>query len=363
VSASDRHDGLVALLLTRSLGSSWTIRAQRSDPTGPSGPSTEPAPTAWTCILDGGDTSGPGVAQRPITPRIRAWIEDGWLQFDLAVTGSGAYPIDENERAMLAQRMRCGTAAKLVLDGDDRIRVRAELPIAFGRFSDSGDDTPTTQRLRETVGGMLCLAGLDLVAIGWADCSGDVHAMTRAQATDPAPPEARLSALCAEAGWPCSPRAHGSVVIELPVAGAFCQAVLASAPRVGADQGVHLHEVVEGDGSVVRVACTLEAETGSSTTTKRAVELLMLRTNGSVRMVRGNLIDDRPVLECWLGVEPTASELAQALCAMTMAARCCAREADALLRSPMLASTYLATLDCEHYDQANSSEHPDRVAT
>jgi hypothetical protein len=218
--------------------------------------------------------------------------EDGWLLCDARATRALAR---RDPMSALIASGRLPGGCKLALVPARGLRVRAELP--------AGAESP--ERLAAIEAGFRAAAG------------------ARVHAAEPPLPAPRddLARLCEESGWRFETRGDGAVAVDLDVPGAYLPALA----RGGA-------AAVEAE-----LAAAPEDEAG-----RRAVAGLLLRANGSFRLVRAALRDGRFVLEAPLPAGAQAADLEAALDALAVAARGCAREAQLLAAAPDLARDYTA---------------------
>jgi len=162
------------------------------------------------------------------------------------------------------------------------------------------------------------------------ETGGQPTAQRQVTEEQPSPASLGLRDLCVGAGWECTEQAGGRLVVQLDVPGAFHQAM------------VH-----QGAGGRVVLAAALPPCDGKTPQTcLHAVGLLLLRACGVIRMARAaaQVLEARadPRFEVVFDTAPCAPELAHALCALSVACRLCAEEAEVLQSDERIAREYVA---------------------
>jgi hypothetical protein len=147
---------------------------------------------------------------------------------------------------------------------------------------------------------------------------------------NPADPDwvAGVKQLFEELNWPFTERDGGRLCASLDVSGGRSQAIVEPAGF----EGVHL-------------ACPLPSVAGASASGQLAVSLFLLAACRVVRMVRvAAAVSGETIHYCWetwLGDEPTARQLGQALSSLSIACRLTDREIP-VLAEDSVARRYLA---------------------
>ncbi len=149
-----------------------------------------------------------------------------------------------------------------------------------------------------------------------------------------------LPLLCREAEWPFTERPDGRVVVEL------------DAPRETAIATLTQHQ-----GKSVHIAVALALADALVHPCRQALGLVLLTVCGVVRMIRAVVEQNegRPVgrFEVDFGSTPTATELAHALSALSVAVRLCGRELQVLQHDERIATEYLTLWQMRHGTQTN----------
>ncbi len=233
--------------------------------------------------------------------------QDGWILFDAPVAGRPR-ATDACDWPLLERNARLTGGVKFArVPAATGLRLRAELPL-------------------ETEG--------DLEARVAAVLAGYTAAKRRSRGIDPpAPPtcdvEPDLAALCREAGWAFAERSAGALAVDLEVPG-----------------GIHAARVACRAGEI---ALTVELFSAAelSPLQRAAVARLLLRAGGAFRMVRGAAGPEpgSARLETTVPADATAQELGEALGALAVATRGCAREAALLAADEAVGQAYLARRD------------------
>jgi len=139
-----------------------------------------------------------------------------------------------------------------------------------------------------------------------------------------------LRELCAEAGWECTERRGGGLLVNLEVPGSFHQAML---ERTARGQVVLATQLAACDGTTPRLC-------------RHALGLLLLRACAVIRMARAAAhisgAEAAPRFEVVFDSAPCASELRHALCALSAACRLCGQEAEVLQADERVAREYVA---------------------
>jgi hypothetical protein len=150
-------------------------------------------------------------------------------------------------------------------------------------------------------------------------------------ANAPARPDAWFSQalvdVCSEAGWPYHRRPDGAIVADLDVPGDFRQADLSL------------------DHSGFRATLNFQFADPVSESSRRALALMVALMNGSLRLVNVHFADSQGQTavraEVGYAFVPAATEVGEALAALSVAARCWAAELDLLGQEEAFARTYL----------------------
>lgn len=260
-------------------GESWAARVRTSL----AGISARVEPTAantWRCRL----SAAPAVDAL-------ARVDDCWLFLEVRTNAGGRAWWE-----MLSANAALPGGAKFAhVVGDPHPRLRAELAL--------DDDVALEPRVA-------------------AMCSGLVAGLASSVTTDavatatPVHEVFDLAQRCADSGWEGIVRSPASVAVELAVPDAFVQAVVTAA----ADGSVHA-AVDLGDSGALHPLC------------RHALGLLLLRVCGSVRLVRAAVLSTAAArLEVLFATPPSATELAHAFAALSVAYRSAGSPA-AILRS------------------------------
>lgn len=230
--------------------------------------------------------------------RIRPRRRDDWLIFDApAPRGAGA------AWTLLAFNAELPGGAKFALARG--LRLRAEIPVVRG--SDLDD------RAARAASGLALAARL---------------AQGRATAAPPRPGAAGaataldLAGVCAGAGFEFAEREGGALAVDLAAPGELRTA-----------------EVTAGPGGL-RLAVALAVESPLAGVRGDALGALLLRACGALRMLRACLDAQGPRFEVSLPPDPSSEEIAQGLGALSLAARCCAREAELVAADERIARAY-----------------------
>jgi len=194
---------------------------------------------------------------------------------------------------------------KFVLSPERRVCLRAELPCTEGRA------VP---------------AAAVAVEAGFAEAQRLWRQVDVTPRAAPLPPTAALPAqlvqACTETGWTVNMRADDTLVVDLDVPGGHWPA--------------HLFSLTSNETLVLVELATISA---GSTASREAIAILLLLAGGVLRWVRPAVrtIGDRcvAVFEVLLPTAPTAANLVDALCGLSLASRWCAAEANALLDEPV----------------------------
>jgi len=242
----------------------------------------------------------------PHAMEIDARVDDGWVLLDMPFENA---PFSFANLAAANGRLHAGVKFAFASE-DERVHVRTELPLLEG--------VDLEGRLFEAGRGFEQAPAL---ARGAAD----------ANATEPAAEaaaEGELERLCEAAGWAFTPRSGGFLAVDLEESVGFFQAKL----ERRADGAVALCVPIE-DGLPSDGACA------------EAVAIFLLRFSSGLRMVRGaggpTSEAAPPRFEVVFPSGPSASELSEALAALSVAVRFGARELYVLARSERTARSYL----------------------
>jgi hypothetical protein len=265
-----------------------------------------------------------GLGGRARTLRIAAEVEGGWLLLD-APLEKGTL---SHESLVEANARLRGGAKFALLPGDERVHVRAELPLGVG--------SDLAARLLEARCG--CGQAAALVRGGRAPEDGPWRSRSESDGDASASPVAEnaLDGLCEEAGWVFTRRSPQCLAVDLEETGGFSQAQLER----------------RTDGAL---ALTVKVDDchPAGPSCEKALAIFSLRCCGWLRMARAAAEPasegERPAgkrlvprFEVVLAVDASPSELSEALSSLSVAVRFGARELCALARSEELARRYLA---------------------
>ncbi len=224
--------------------------------------------------------------------------EDAWVLCDAPVPDRVAR---RGFGALLVATGCLPGGCKFALGASQELRVRAEWPAC----------AESPERLAA-------------IEVGFRAALGTLrgeHAIASTGRDELAPDVARL---CDETGWSFEARADGMFATDLEVPGAYVPALVG--PVAG--------------------GITVEAEIATRPEEDAcwgALAQFLLRANGVFRMARAALQHERVVLDVALPPGATGEELAEALSAVAVTARRCAREAQLLATEPDLARLYFET--------------------
>jgi len=269
----------------------------------------------------------------PFATEIDARLDDGWVLLDMALE---SLPFCCANLAEANGRLRGGAKFAFAPE-DDRVHVRAELPLLVGvdlaeRLFDAGrgfeqasalahgdhERAGERERGHEPAG--------DHERADGASCLG-----ADSSAHDAAAVEGELDQLCEKTGWVFSRRSGGRIAVELEGAAGFFQAML----ERRADGAVALSVAIEDCHPI----------DGASA---EAVAIFLLRFSGWLRMARGAGAPTgeraAPRFEVVFPLEPSSSELSEALAALSVAIRFGARELHALARTRTSPGTWLRSV-------------------
>lgn len=261
-----------------------------------------------------------------------ARILDGWLILDAEIERR---PQSVDLWSLLRWNARLAPFNKFALTpGARAARLRAEIPLAAE--SDAAADL--SARVADVYAGFrAALHGAHdrRVESHVAASNRDPESATRADddesATRADAESARLASglppLCAEAGWAFTERAAGKLAVDLEAPGAFYQAFL------------------EARQNSLHVSVELTRLDEYSPLSRRALGVLLLSASGVVRLVRAAIAEQEgratARLEARFDALPCASQLHDALAALSVACRLCGEEARAV-QDEWVAARYLA---------------------
>lgn len=279
------------------------------------------AALAMEALTPAAEAIGPGwwfcLGGQARAPRVAAEVEDGWLLLD-APLGSVAL---SHERLVEANAQLGGGAKFALVPEDERVHVRAELPLGVG--------SDLAARLLEARRGCGQAAAL---ARGGREPGADSSESRGQGCGEPSgtpAAEGALDQLCEEAGWVFTRRTPGCLAVDLEETGGFSQAQL----ERRADGAIALTAEVDDCHPAAR-SC------------QKALAIFLLRCCGWLRLARavGEPASDgaAPRFEVVLAADPSPGELSEALSALSVAVRFGGRELRALARSEELARRYLA---------------------
>lgn len=239
--------------------------------------------------------------------RASARAEDDWLHLDLPLRDARIFGQGALERLgeILSWNADISGGGKFRLGQDQPfVHLAAEIPLA-----EEESDLP--ERLEEASGGFQEAAGKFFCGAvpGGADTLPRSYRVNR--------DAVELPTLCQEAGWPFVQRAGGRLTVELDVPQGYFQALIQRR-----DNGPVVLEVELASWEELAPLC------------RRAIAVFLLTACGVVRMARATLTaqPDNQTVAAWEVVlnNPTATEMAHALSALSMACRFTAREVQAL---------------------------------
>jgi hypothetical protein len=270
-------------------------------------PSAEVTGSGWRLRL------GPGAR----APRIGAFVDDAWLLLDEPLESG----VLSNASLATANGGLPGGAKFALVPEDERIHVRAELPLQLG--------TDLAARLLEALRGCeraIALARgkceLEGVALPGAGDPGGDAAVAPASEDD-------LSRLCEETGWVFNRRSSGFPTVDLEGTRGFFQGRLERRA-----------------GGVVSLSAEIQDCDAATSACEEALAVFLLRSCGLQRMARavGAPTGERvaPRFEVILAADPSPAELSEALSALSVAVRFGAGELQVLARSEEVALSYLA---------------------
>lgn len=227
--------------------------------------------------------------------------EDGWLRYTATLP---ELPAHDRERLLAASAALPGNC-KAACGPDASLHVQADLPSAW---------ESAERRAAIEAGFAAAAARLGLGATP-----------TQPAAVLPSAPAPDLAALCREVGWPCEERPDGAVSVDLAVPGAYLPAL------------------IEARDGCVALESEIVALPAAGTAQRAALVALLLRANGAFRLARAVLRGPEPraFLEVALPRACGAAELAEALAALAVAARGCAREAHLVAADEAIARVFL----------------------
>ena len=251
-------------------------------------------------------------------------IDKDWLVLERALGGGRRIRVAHTRcwtRHLLDARVALPAGARPVLPpGEAQVRLRAEIPIELRHLGNP-------ECLRRWIAS-LCAKPPFGRSAGRAAAQGDGTAFADS-ACDAE--QVDLLALCEQAGWPATPRGtSGDLVVELP----------------GRD-GAVCHAIVSGsrDGARLRVALALASDACPTVSSLAALDIALLRTAGTVRMVRAMATHTAEGVDAAVEVRldglPEATALGHGLSALAVAHQQIAEEIDALASDGALASAYL----------------------
>jgi hypothetical protein len=270
-------------------------------------PAVESAGTGWRFRL----------GRQPHAPNVDVHVENGWVLLDAPLESAA---LSQADLAEANGRLRGAVKFALVPE-DERIHIRADFPLQVG--VDLGAHLQGASRGCE-LAASLARSGReqeDSASPGRGDSKGD-------EPVGPVPAD-ELARLCEEAGWVFSERSSGRLAVDLEGTEGFFQAQL----RRRADGAVALSVEFE-DCHPAASAC------------REATASFLLRCCGWLRMVRAVGASAgkgaAPRFEVVFAVDPSPSELSEALAALSVSVRFCSRELQVLARSEAVARSYLA---------------------
>lgn len=275
---------------------------------------TKAGPTSWRLTL-------PGEGKAPTT----FTLHPNWIVVERTLSGCR---VTRRARTttkawrLLDPKLPLPSGARAVLPaGETKARIRAERPLL---------QTP-----REDPAALVWW--INLACADAASCDGG--AQTTASRFDSesvqepsGTTQVNVSELCSLAGWSVTPRiGSDDVVVALPAR----------------DGGVcHALATLEGSAVRFRVDLGIVGDAATTPACQAAMVVTLLRTAGSVRLVRSTAAcnDGRvsAALQVCVPIPVSSESLNQALPALAFAHQQVAKELDALARDDALAHTYLA---------------------
>jgi hypothetical protein len=160
-------------------------------------------------------------------------------------------------------------------------------------------------------------------------------------AAEPCLSAAGLVSLCQEANWQAVPRDNGSVRVTLDVPAALASADISATP------------------SAIRLWTEICDPHQFSDVQRRALAVMLLRANAFLRWVRGGFFPGTGLgvagFEISIPAPATAATVAEALGALSVASRVCAREA-ATLADRQIAELFLAAATGWSPDSTTNNE-------
>lgn len=257
-------------------------------------------PVEWTFSPIGGEDLS-----------VKAHIQDDWLALTSRLSGRPYGPAVATLWGMLRENGKLPGGVKLArLSGEQQLSACAELRL--------DDEIDLHARVAQVCAGLRAAGALNSEVPG-----------TRETTVPSASSSPDLSELCGEAGWTCTQRPSGGLVVDLEVRDRFHQAML------------------EGRASGGVVVTTQLGSCGgdSPERCRQALGLLLLRACGVVRMARAaaDVVEGkgRARFEVAFDTSPCVAELTHALCSLTTACNLCAREAELLESDERIARKYL----------------------
>jgi hypothetical protein len=260
----------------------------------------------WQCVLGNGSLLPVSVA-----------TDADFLLFD--APSPTAYELAQTPQLLCWNAELEGGAKFALVPGPWRLRLRAEMAIEID------EDADASLRVAENLRGIQA-ACLRLEGVNAPADDAEPTAPT-AFAADSARSAQGLFSLLRETSWPFQERASGIAVVELPLRGSFCQALL------------------EENGRGVRAAIELLSTDAIAPVSQLAVAALLLCAGGALKLVRPYASDAGEHFACGFEVRfaggPCSSELEHALAALSVACRSCRDEVNSLL-DKWVAESYLA---------------------
>lgn len=272
---------------------------------------TDTGPKCWRL-------TGPGRRAARTTVR----IADDWLVVERCVAGA--------DLSRAARARRAGLRA-LAVQGDFPAGMRVVLP-AYGLRLRWRGERPLPRPTSEETHGLTTWLRAALSA------ATTLASGAREACHAPAPPEAvadeaaqglEVESICTEAGWHATPRTGSrDAVVELPAR----------------DESV-CHAVISPAGTGLRLRVALTGDRATSPACQAAIAVALLRTAGSVRMVRATATVGEEGIEAALEVRldapPRTDDMNHALSALAVAHQQIADELDVLAGEDALARAYL----------------------
>lgn len=227
--------------------------------------------------------------------------DDAWLRYGAMLPE----PLAHDREGLLVWSGTLPGGCKVACGPDAALRLQADLPASW-------ECAERTAAIEAGFAAAAARLGLDATPMQPA-----------AVLPIAAPPD--LAARCAESGWPYVERPEGAFVTDLGVPDAYLPALIEA----------------RADGIALGAELAVVPAAGER---RAALVALLLRVNGAFRLARAVLRGPEPraLLEVVLPRTSGAAELGEALAALAVAARGCAREAQLVAADETIARVFLA---------------------